>query len=96
MKKKADGGIRQLFANHFRNQHEMVVVDPDNVSCLISRHYSVCKQLIDTTIMFPGTFFESLWLWIVGKLVMKWLPQNLLAKLVVMSLHFRVRHKNRN
>lgn len=86
MKEESNLGIRKLLANHAGNQQQMVVVDPDDITTLPILDNLVCKCLVDVNVKLPRVIFVCLALGIVGYLVMKDWPQDLLAKVAIMAV----------
>ncbi len=53
MLKKTDCYFRIHLADHFRNEHQLVILDPDDIVGFGNVNYSICKFLVHGLVGFP-------------------------------------------
>lgn len=90
VKEEANLGIWQLLANHLGHEEQMVIVNPDDIAALVIAHNLVGKGLVDLDIVDPGVVLVRLALGIVGNLVVEDGPENLFAKVTVVTIEITV------
>lgn len=96
MHKESNRCIGKFGAKHLGEQHEMVVIHPDDVAVLVRRNDSVGKALVDGNVLFIRCgLVEQLRLGCVGNSIMKTGPKDLVAELVVAALEFGIGNPNR-
>lgn len=57
MQKETNHSFWNQRTNHLRHEHEMVVVNPDDIAELIDFCNGVSEDLVDLLIVFPCLFF---------------------------------------
>lgn len=93
--KESDRCIGKFGAKHLREQHEMVVVYPDDIAVLVRRNDGVCKSLVDGDVLFVRCgLVEQLRLGCVRNSIMKTGPKDLVTELVVAALEFGIGNPN--
>jgi hypothetical protein len=95
MKEESNLGIWELLPHHGRNQEEMIVMNPDDISTLPVLDNLVRKSLVDFHVVDPRVIFVGLALGIIRNLIMKNGPKNLLAVMSVVSIEICIFAKHR-
>ena len=83
VQREPDLGGGQHVPDHLRNQHQMVVVDPDGVALLVDLHDRVCELLVHVLVELPGVVLERLGVRVVRDLVVQGGPQDLFTVVLV-------------
>ena len=57
MHEEANGGIRKLFTEHLWEEHQVIVIHPNDVPVLIRRNDSICEAFVDGDILLVRSGF---------------------------------------
>jgi hypothetical protein len=91
MEKEAYGDIWHLFTEEFGKEHQVVIMDPNNVIRLCNLRNGIAKESVGAFIAFiEGLVIRD----ILGK-VMKQGPDGLIAKTVIVVIYLSLREKDR-
>lgn len=78
MHEEADGRVGKFGTDHSGEQHQVVVIHPDDVTLNVSRDNGVCKALVDGDILLERPrFVERLRLGCIGDCVVQTWPEDL-------------------
>lgn len=88
--------MRNHISHHFWNEEEVIIVYPDCIASFILAYDDFCKGTVDRDIMFPTILLPNLEFRIIGDLIVKYWPENLLAITVIMTFEIGVGDEHRN
>ena len=96
MHEEANGGIRKLFTEHLWEEHQVIVIHPNDVPVLIRRNDSICEAFVNGDILLVRSgFVEGLGFRRVWDGIVKTWPKDLVAELVVTTRELCVWNPNR-
>ena len=84
MQEKTDGIIGAAFPQHRRQQHKMIVMDPNHVPRLHQFGDDPAKLSIDSLVYFPHFFF----VYRQGRKIMKQRPHRLITEPQIELVHY--------
>ena len=91
MQKKPDGHFRELFTHQFWQQHQVVVVNPENVVRAQRIHHRFAEDLVDVPVFLPVVLLVMRQ----RREIMEQRPEGLVAKTEVKPIHALLRQINR-
>src|SRR5688572_23425577 len=80
MQEKSDGSIRNSCPQHCRQEHQVIIVNPDHITRFIYRHYLIAKDLIRFDVMIEVLILVTC----VRRKVMKQRPDGVVAESIIM------------
>jgi hypothetical protein len=91
MQKEAYGGIRHAFTQELGKEHQMIIIDPNDIILLGNRLDGVAKVPVNALI----AFIVRLVVRDILREVMKQGPDGLIAETVIVVVYFGLREKDR-
>lgn len=92
----SESGYAGAFAEEEGEEHQVVVVNPDDIALRPHALDSLCKPLINSDILLKRCAFEEEFSFgRVGDCIMKTRPEDLMTKLIITTLKLRIRDPNR-
>jgi hypothetical protein len=88
--------VRDEFPDHLGDEQEMIVIHPYCITALVLTHDDFGKGSVDGDIVLPTILLPDLGVWIIGNLIMKRWPNDLLAISIIMALEVGVGNEDWN